>query len=83
MAREQMLAMMKAETDEATRKREQFFMEHELKRQKVLVEANTTLQQEKLKADKNREIANLVAIERREAEFQQLQERERERAKDA
>jgi len=44
-------------------------MEHELKRQQVLVEANTTLQHEKLKADKNREIANLEAIERREAEF--------------
>ena len=76
LAREQMLAKMKAETDEATRKREQLFMEHELKRQKVLVEANTTIQQEKLKADKNREIANLVAIERREAEFQKLQEKE-------
>jgi len=58
-------------------------MEHELKRQKVLVEANTTLQQEKLKADMNREIANLKTIERREAEFQQLQEKERERARDA
>jgi len=33
-------------------------MEHELKRQKVLVEANTTLQQ-KMRADKNREIATL------------------------
>jgi len=47
-----MLAKMKTETDEATRKREQLFMEHELKRQKVFVEANTTLQQEKLKADR-------------------------------
>ena len=83
LAREQMLAKMKGETDEATRKREQLFVEHELKRQKVLVEANTTIQQEKLKADKNREIANLVAIERREAEFQKLQEKERERARDA
>jgi len=43
LAREQMLAKMKAESDDATRKREQLFMEHELKRQKVLVEANTTL----------------------------------------
>jgi len=58
-------------------------MEHELKRQKVLVEANTTLQQEKMRADKNREIANIEAIERREAEFQQLQEKERERAREA
>jgi len=31
----------------------------------------------------NREIANLEAIERREAKFQQLQEKERERARDA
>jgi len=31
----------------------------------------------------NREIANLEAIERREAEYQQLQEKERERATDA
>ena len=42
-----------------------------------------TLQQEKMRADENREIANLEAIERREAEFQQLQEKERERAREA
>jgi len=83
LANEQMLAKMKAESDDATRKREQLFMEHELKRQKVLVEANTTLQQEKMRADKSREIANLEAMERREAEFQQLQEKERERAREA
>jgi len=47
------------------------------------VDANTTLQQEKLKMDVNREVANLEALERREAEFQQLQERERERAREA
>ena len=35
VASEQMLAKMKAESDDATRKREQIFMEHELKRQKV------------------------------------------------
>jgi len=35
-AREQILVKMKAETDEATRKQVQLFMEHELKRQKVL-----------------------------------------------
>jgi len=83
LAREQMLAKIKAESDDATRKREQLFMEHELKRQNVLVEANTTLQQEKMRADKNREIANLEAIERRESEFQQLQQKERERAREA
>ena len=53
-------------------------MEHKLKRQKMLVDANTTLLQEKLKMDVNREVANLEALERREAEFEQLQERERE-----
>ena len=53
-------------------------MEHELKRQKMLVDANTTLLQEKLKMDVNREVVNLEALERREAGFQQLQERERE-----
>ena len=49
----------------------------------MLVDANTTLLQEKLKMDVNREVANLEALERREAEFQQLQERERERAREA
>jgi len=39
----------------------------------MLVDANTTLLQEKLKMDVNREVANLEALERREAEFQQLQ----------
>jgi len=58
-------------------------MEHKLKRQKMLVDADTTLQQEKLKMDVNREVGNLEALERRETEFHQLQERERERARDA
>jgi len=35
-------------------------MEHELKRQKMLVDANTTPQQEKLKINVNREVANLL-----------------------
>ena len=48
--REQALRKEKADADEATRKREQLYMEHELKRQKVMVEANTTLQQERAKA---------------------------------
>ena len=46
----------------------------------MLVEANTALSQEKLKADMNKEIASLQAFERRELEFQQLQEKEKERA---
>jgi len=47
----------------------------------MLVEANSAVQQEKLKADMNREIASLkVFFLRRELEFQQLQEKERERA---
>jgi len=74
---------VKADSDKASRRREQLFMEHELKRQKMLVDANTTLQKEKLKMDVNREVANLEALERRETEFHQLQERERERARDA
>jgi len=49
----------------------------------MLVDANATLQQEKLKMGVNREVANLEALERTEAEFQQLQEKERERARDA
>ena len=81
--REQAWLKVKADSDEASRKREQLFMEHELKRQKMLVDANTTLQQEKLKMDVNREVANLEALERRETEFHQLQEKERERARDA
>ena len=63
--REQVLLKIKTDADEAARKREQFFMEHELKRQKMIVEAYTALQQEKLKLDTNREIANLEAVERR------------------
>ena len=49
--REQALRKEKAEADEATRKRELLFMEHKLKRQKMLVDANTTLLQEKLKME--------------------------------
>jgi len=78
--REQALMKMKTDSDEATRKIEQLFMEHELKCQKMLVDANTALSQEKLKADMNKEIASLEAFERRELEFQQLQEKEKERA---
>jgi len=81
--REQALRKEKAEADEASRKREQLYMEHELKRQKVMVEANTTLQQERVKADIHREIAHMEALERREAEFRQQQERERAQARDA
>ena len=77
--KEQALRKEKAEADEASRRGEQLFMEHELKRQKMLVDANTTLQPEKLKMDVNRELANLEALERRETEFRQLQERESER----
>jgi len=58
-------------------------MEHELKRQKVTVEANTNLQQERVKADVHRVVAHMEALERREAEFRQQQEREREQARDA
>ena len=58
-------------------------MEHELKRQKVMTEANTSLQQERIKADVHREVAHMEALERKEAEFRQQQEREREQARDA
>ena len=81
--REQAWLKVKVDSDEATRKREQLLIGHELKRQKMLVDANTTLQQEKLKMDVNRKVANLEALERREAEFQHLQERERGRAREA
>jgi len=81
--REQALRKEKVEAEEATRKREQLYMDHELKRQKVMVEANTTLQQERVKADVHREIAHMEALERRETEFRQQQEREREQARDA
>jgi len=43
LKREQALLKIKTESDEANRKREQLFMEHELKRQKMFVEANTSL----------------------------------------
>ena len=69
--RVQALRKEKAEADEATRKHEQLYMEHELKRQKVMVEANTTLQQERVKADVHREVAHTKGRERREAEFRQ------------
>ena len=78
--RERDLIKMKADADESTKKREQLFMEHELKRQKMIVDAHSAVQQERLKADMNREIASLEVFERRELEFQQAQEKERERA---
>ena len=46
----------------------------------MIVEAHSAVQQERLKADMNREIASLEVFERRELEFQQAQEKERERA---
>jgi len=46
----------------------------------MIVEAHSAVQQERLKADMNREIASLAVFERREPEFQQAQEKERERA---
>jgi len=87
MKREELLIQMKITTEQAsadrekaqlevTQYREQLLVEHELKRQKMLVDANTTLQQEKLKMDVNRDVANLEVLERRETEFHQLQERE-------
>jgi len=48
-----------------------------------MVEANTTLQQERVKADVHRKVAHMEALERRETEFRQQQEREREQARDA
>ena len=48
-----------------------------------MVEANTSLQQERVKADVHREVAHMEALERRETEFHQQQEREREQARDA
>ena len=50
--REQALLKIKAEADEATRKREQSFMEHELKRQKLIIDANSALQLERVKQGK-------------------------------
>jgi len=58
-------------------------MEHELKRQKLIIAANSSIQLERVKQDSHREIANLEALERRELEFQQLQEKEKERAMNA
>jgi len=49
----------------------------------MLLDANTALNQEKIKADTTTEMASLEALERRELEFQQLQEKEKERAIDA
>jgi len=81
--REQALRQEKAEADEASRKREQLYTEHELKRQKVMVEANTTLQQERMKVDVYSEHAHMEALERKETEFCQQQEKEREQARGA
>jgi len=49
----------------------------------MLLDANTALNHEKIKADTTKEMASLEALERRELEFQQLQEKERERAIEA
>ena len=48
-----------------------------------MTEANTSLQQERIKADVHREVAHMEALERKETEFRQQQEREREQARDA
>jgi len=48
-----------------------------------MVEANTTLQQERVKADVQREVAHMEAPERKKAEFRQQQEKEREQARNA
>jgi len=75
--REQALLKLKMDSDETTRKREHLFLENELKLQKLLLDANTALNQEKIKADTTKEMASLEALERRELEFQQLQEKEK------
>jgi len=80
LVREQMLVKMKTEADEASCKREQFYMDHEFKRQKLIFDCNTAVQQEKIKSDSHREIACMEVMERRELEFQHAQEKERERA---
>jgi len=49
----------------------------------MLVDVQTVLNQEKIKADTTKKIASLEAFGRRELEFQQLQKREKERAIDA
>ena len=85
LVREQLLVQLKMEADknnsereqmqaELNQKREQSFMEHELKRQKLIIDANSSIQLERVKQDSHKEIANLEALERRELEFQQLQE---------
>jgi len=81
--REQALLKLKMDSDETTRKREHLFLEKELKRQKMLLDANTALNHVKIKADNTKEMVSLEALERRELEFQQLQEKEKERAIDA
>jgi len=69
LAREQMLMQMKAETEAANQKREQMMAENEIKRQKMLVDTNAAVLKEKMQADLKKDL-----------EFQQIQQKERDRA---
>jgi len=69
LAREQLLIQLKLNADQINTEREIMMAENDLKRQKMLVETNAALLEEKLQVDLQRDI-----------EFQQAQEKERNRA---
>jgi len=69
LAREQLLIQLKLNADQINAEREIMMAENDLKRQKMLVETNAALLEEKLQVDLQRDI-----------EFQQAQEKERNRA---
>jgi len=69
LAREQLLIQLKLNADQINAEHERMMAENDLKRQKMLVETNAALLEEKLQVDLQRDI-----------EFQQTQQKERNRA---
>ena len=69
LAREQLLIQLKLNADQINAEHERMMAENDLKRQKMLVETNAALLEEKLQVDLQRDI-----------EFQQAQQKERNRA---
>ena len=69
LAREDLLSRMKTDADRTNAERERVIAENEFKRQKLFVDINAAIQRDKMQADLQKDI-----------EFQQSQQKERDRA---
>jgi len=69
LAREELLIRMKTDADRTNAERERAVAENEFKRQKMSVDTNAAIQREKMQADLQKDI-----------EYQQFQQKERDRA---